>query len=215
MADKVVLYGYFRSSASWRVRIALALKDIKYEYKAVHLLKNGGEQHSEEYKKLNPMGQLPTLIIDGLTLTQSLAIMEYLEERNPTPALLPPDAAGRAQVRALSEVINSGIQPLQNLNVLQKIGDTKVEWANFYITKGFKALEAMLEKTAGQYCYGNQMTMADLCLIPQVYGAQRFGVDVKNYPVIMRVYEELIKLPAVIAGDAFRQPDTPEDLRAS
>jgi len=218
MGDQVVMYSYFRSSASWRVRIALALKGIKYEYRAVHLLNNGGEQRSAEYVKLNPMAQVPSLVIDGVTLTQSLPIMEYLEERNPTPALLPKDLAARAQVRAISEIINSGTQPLQNLSVLQKLATLNVdkkEWSVFYITKGLRAVETMLEKTAGIYCYGDNVTMADLCLIPQVYNAERFGIDVSTFPTIKKVRDELVKHPAFIAADAFRQPDTPEDLRVS
>jgi len=217
MSDTVVLYSYFRSSASWRVRIALAMKDIKYEYKPVHLLNNGGEQKSEEYTKLNPMAQLPTLMIDGLTLTQSLPIMEYLDERTPTSTpLLPKDLAGKAQVRAISEMINSGTQPLQNMSVLQKVGaEGKMEWGKFWITKGLTAVEAMLEKTSGQYCYGDSVTMADLCLVPQVYNAERFGVDMSKLPLIKKVNDALVKLPAFVAADAFRQPDTPEDMRVN
>jgi len=215
MSENIVLYSYFRSSASWRVRIALAHKDIKYETKAVHLLKNGGEQNTDEYKKLNPMSQLPSLCIDGITLTQSLPVMEYLEERNASPSLLPKDMAGKAKVRAISEIINSGTQPLQNLAVLQKVGEGKQEWAKFYITKGLLAVEAMLEKTAGIYCYGDEVTMADMCLVPQVYNAERFSCDMSQFPLIKKVHEGLIKLPAFIAADCFRQPDTPEDMRVN
>ncbi|GFR76690.1 maleylacetoacetate isomerase [Elysia marginata] len=182
MAEKVVLYSYFRSSASWRVRIALAMKDVKYEYKAVHLIKDGGEQNSEEYKKLNPMGLVPSLEIDGHLLTQSLPIIEYLEEKYAQPALLPNDAYGKAQVRALSEVVNS-------------------------------ALERMLKKTAGTYCYGDTVTMADLCLVPQIYNANRFKVDMTQFPIINRIHEKLVELPAFVAADPARQPDTPEDMR--
>ncbi|RUS70196.1 hypothetical protein EGW08_022040 [Elysia chlorotica] len=213
MAEKVVLYSYFRSSASWRVRIALAMKDVKYDYKAVHLVKDGGEQNSEEYRKLNPMGLVPSLEIDGHILTQSLPIIEYLEEKYPEPALLPKDAYGKAQVRALSEIVNSGIQPLQNLKVLQKYGDGKEEWARFHIEKGLIALEQMLEKTAGTYCYGDQVTMADLCLVPQIYNANRFKVDMTQFPIINRVHDKLVQLPAFVAADPARQPDTPEDMR--
>lgn len=213
MADKVVLYSYFRSSASWRVRIALALKEVKYEYKAVHLIKDGGEQNTEEYKKLNPMGLVPSLEIDGHLLTQSLPIIEYLEEKYPQPPLLPKDAFGRAQVRALSEIVNSGIQPLQNLKVLQKYGDGKEEWARFHIESGLRALEKMLEKTAGTYCYGDEVSMADLCLVPQVYNANRFKVDMTQFPIINRIHDKLTELPAFKAADPARQPDTPEDMR--
>ncbi|CAG5126849.1 unnamed protein product, partial [Candidula unifasciata] len=170
MADKVVLYSYFRSSASWRVRIALAIKGVKYEYRAVSLVK--GEQFSDEYKKLNPMGQIPTLLIDGHCLTQSLPIIEYLEEKYPEPALLPKDSFGRAQVRALAEIVNSGIQPLQNLRIIKQVGEGQSEWARHHIEFGFKALEAMMANTAGVYSYGDQVTMADVCLVPQVFGAK-------------------------------------------
>ncbi|XP_059139497.1 maleylacetoacetate isomerase-like [Physella acuta] len=214
MADKVVLYSYFRSSASWRVRIALALKEIKYEYKAVHLVKDGGQQYKEEYKKLNPMEQVPTLVIDGHTLSQSLPIIEYLNERTPDPPLLPKDLYGRAKVRALSELVNSGIQPLQNLSVLEKIGDGKEEWAKFFIEKGLKALESFLQETAGKYCYGDSVTMADLFLVPQIYNAKRFKIDMAQFPIISRVHDALVELPAFKAADASRQPDTPEEMRA-
>jgi len=216
MTEKIVLYSYFRSSASWRVRIALALKDVKYEYKPVHLIKNGGEQKSDEYKKMNPMAQVPTLMVDDVSLTQSLPIMEYLEEKFPSPALLPKDAIARSQVRAIAEIINSGTQPLQNLSVLQKLGDLnvdKAEWAKFYITQGLQAVETMLEKTAGKYCYGDSVSMADLCLIPQLHNAERFKVDMSAFPKIVAVQKALEELPAFKAAHAFSQPDCPEELR--
>ncbi|XP_013084764.2 maleylacetoacetate isomerase-like isoform X1 [Biomphalaria glabrata] len=211
----VILYSYFRSSASWRVRIALAIKDINYEYKAVHLVKDGGQQHSEEYKRLNPMEQVPTLVIDGHTLTQSLPIIEYLEERNPEPPLLPKDSFGRAQVRALSELINSGIQPLQNSTVLEKVGDGKEEWARSFIVKGFQALETLLKQTSGKYSYGDTVTMADLCLVPQMFAAKRFKVDLEPFPTICRVHDALAELSAFKAADASNQPDTPDELRST
>ncbi|BFZ07167.1 hypothetical protein BsWGS_10206 [Bradybaena similaris] len=209
----VVLYSYFRSSASWRVRIALALKGIKYEYRAVNLLK--GEQFNDEYKKLNPMGQIPTLLIDGHCLTQSLPIIEYLDEKYPEHALLPKDSFGKAQVRALAEIINSGIQPLQNPRITKQIGDAHPDWAKHHIEYGFKALEAMLKNTAGTYSYGDQVTLADVCLVPQVFGAKRFKVDMSQFPVITRVNDALVDLPAFKEADAFCQPDTPEDLKTA
>ncbi|CAL1537571.1 unnamed protein product [Lymnaea stagnalis] len=161
------------------------------------------------------MQQVPTLEIDGHTLTQSLPIIEYLEERSPEPPLLPKDIFGRAQVRAISEVVNSGIQPLQNLSVLEKIGDGKEEWAKFFLEKGLKALEAMLENTAGQYCYGDSVTMADLFLVPQLYNAKRFKVDMTGYPIINRIHDALVQLPAFKAADASQQPDTPEEMKST
>jgi len=214
MSEKIVLYSYFRSSASWRVRIALALKDVKYEYKAVHLVKK--EQKSDEYTKMNPMAQVPTLVVDDVTLTQSLPILEFIEEKFPSPALLPKEPTARAQVRAISEIINSGTQPLQNLSVLQKLEGLnvdKTEWGKFYITQGLKAVEAMLERTAGKYCHGDSVTMADLCLIPQLHNAERFKVDMSAFPKIVAVQKALEELPAFKTAHAFSQPDCPEDLR--
>lgn len=215
MASKPVLYSYFRSSASWRVRIALAMKGVEYDYKPVHLVKDGGEQNKDDYKAKNPMGQVPTLIIDGVTLTQSIPIIEYLEETRPGPALLPKDAIKRAQARALAEVINSGIQPLQNLRILGAFGDKKMEWGKTVITYGFDAFEKMLATTAGTYCVGDEVTVADLCLIPQCHNAQRrFEVDMSKYPTIVRIKEALEKLPPFITADFKNQPDTPEDMKA-
>ncbi|XP_045132524.1 maleylacetoacetate isomerase-like isoform X3 [Portunus trituberculatus] len=166
---KPILYSYFRSSCSWRVRIVLAHKKIDYEYQPIHLLKK--EQVSDEYTKVNPMGQVPALIVEDKMLTQSISIMEYLEETYPQNPLLPKEPLLRAKVREICEVIGSGIQPLQNLAVLQKIGDEKMEWGHFYINKGFCALEQLLAGCAGKYSVGDQVTLADCCLVPQVYNA--------------------------------------------
>ncbi|KAK7105096.1 maleylacetoacetate isomerase-like [Littorina saxatilis] len=211
MASKPVLYSYFRSSASWRVRIALTMKGIDYDYAPVHLVKDGGEQNKEEYKSKNPMGQVPALVIDGLTLTQSLPIIEYLEETRPDNPVLPKEPGKRAQARAIAEVINSGIQPLQNLKTLQALGDKKTEWAHTVISNGFEALEKMLQSSAGKYCVGDQVTIADLCLIPQCYNASRFSVDMTKYPTIVRIKEALEPLPAFVAADYNNQPDTPKE----
>ncbi|XP_064624073.1 probable maleylacetoacetate isomerase 2 [Lineus longissimus] len=212
MAAKPLLYSYFRSSCSWRVRIALALKGIEYETKALHLVK--GDQRSDDYKEVNPIGQVPSLVIDGHTLTQSLAILEYLEETRPDVPILPKDPAKRAEARAIAELIGSGIQPIQNLSVLQYVGDEKkMEWAKHWIDRGFQALEKMLAKTAGKYCSGDDLTVADLCLVPQVYNANRFKVDMSKFPVILRVHAELEQLEAFKAAHPSRQPDCPEDLK--
>jgi len=210
-----VLYSYFRSSCSWRIRVALNLKEIEFETRAVHLLNNGGEQHGDEYKISNPMEQVPTLIIDGQTLTQSMAILEYLEETRPQlNPLLPADPVLRARVRQISEVINSGIQPVQNLSILQAVGpDRKMEWGHSAIDKGFKAVEALLVASAGKYCVGDQITYADLCLVPQVYNATRFKVDLTLYPTIVRVNAELEKVQQFKDAHFTCQPDTPDDLR--
>lgn len=215
-----VLYSYFRSSASWRVRIALAYKSIDYEYKAVSLIKDGGQQHLDEYKSVNPMEQVPTLVIDGSTLTQSLPIIEYLEETRPDkPKLLPSDAVARHQARAIAEMINSGIQPVQNLSVLQHLAkitnddSQKSSWGLYWIEKGLKAVEQALQTTAGKYCVGNDVTIADLALVPQVYNAKRFKVEMSQFPTITRIVEELVTLDAFKAADPTAQPDCPDDLK--
>ncbi|XP_031213134.1 maleylacetoacetate isomerase isoform X4 [Mastomys coucha] len=169
-----VLYSYFRSSCSWRVRIALALKGIDYETVPINLIKDGGQQFSEEFQILNPMKQVPALKIDGITIGQSLAIMEYLEETRPIPRLLPQDPQKRAIVRMISDLIASGIQPLQNLSVLKQVGqENQMPWAQKAITSGFNALEKILQSTAGKYCVGDEVSMADVCLVPQVANAER------------------------------------------
>ncbi|XP_027225770.2 probable maleylacetoacetate isomerase 2 isoform X2 [Penaeus vannamei] len=211
MSLRPILYSYFRSSCSWRVRIALAHKGVDYEYRAINLLKQ--EQVSDEYKKLNPLGQVPALIVDENTLTQSISILEYLEEAFPQKPLLPKDLFKRAKVREVCEIIGSGIQPLQNLSVLQKIGETKMEWGHFYIQKGFVALEQVLANSAGKYCVGDEVTIADCCLVPQVYNANRFKVDMAAFPVISRVHDALMSLDAFKAAHPSQQPDCPEDLK--
>ncbi|KAM3594227.1 uncharacterized protein V6R79_004454 [Siganus canaliculatus] len=211
---KPILHGYFRSSCSWRVRTALALKGIEYDQIPVNLIKDGGQQLSEEYKTVNPMQQVPTLEIDGISLSQSLAVIQYIDETRPGPRLLPADPKKRAQVRMISDIIASGIQPLQNLSVIQKIGAEKVQWAQHFIDRGFQALEPILKQTAGKYCVGDEISMADICLVPQVYNAERFKVDVAKYPTIQRLNQALIEIEAFKVSHPSCQPDTPADLRA-
>ncbi|XP_033498646.1 maleylacetoacetate isomerase isoform X2 [Epinephelus lanceolatus] len=211
---KPVLHGYFRSSCSWRVRIAFALKGIEYDQAPVNLIKDGGQQLTEQYKALNPMQQVPAVEIDGITLSQSLAVIQYIDETRPGPRLLPVDPKKRAQVRMISDVIASGIQPLQNLYVIQKIGAEKVQWAQHFIERGFQALEPILKQTAGKYCVGDEISMADICLVPQVYNAERFKVDVGQYPTIKRLNQTLLEIEAFKVSSPSCQPDTPADLRA-
>ncbi|XP_040189589.1 maleylacetoacetate isomerase isoform X3 [Rana temporaria] len=211
---KPLLFGYFRSSCTWRVRIALALKGIEYDQKPINLIKDGGQQLTDEFKRVNPMLQVPALRIDGVTLSQSLAIIEYLEETRPSPALLPRDPVQRARCRIISDHITSGIQPLQNLAVLKKVGDGSQEWAQHFIRRGFQALEQLLQETAGRYCVGDEVTMADLCLVPQVFNADRFKVDMAPYPTISRLNQSLMELEAFQVTHPSRQPDTPPELRA-
>lgn len=216
---KPVLYSYFRSSASWRVRIALAIKGVEYDQKPVHLVKDGGQQKTEEYSSLNPMKQVPTLLIDGQTLTQSLPIIEYLDETRPGTNIIPADPLTRFKARQVAEVINSGIQPVQNLSVLTMVGewcnnpDKKAEWGHYYIEKGFHAVEKLLAAYAGVYSVGDSVTIADLCLIPQIYNANRFKVDMSQFPTITRVGEALVKLDVFKAADPANQPDCPEEMR--
>lgn len=209
------LYGYWRSSCSWRVRLALQLKGLAYEYAAVHLVKDGGEQHGEAYRAINPLRTVPTLeLTEGgqvRRLSQSLAILEYLEERHPSPALLPADPYLRARARMLAETVNSGIQPLQNLAVLQRIkgeykGDDKA-WCAYWIERGLAAFQTAAQETAGTYCVGNAVSFADICLVPQLYGARRFGVDLKPFELLTRIEAACASLPAFQAAHPDKQPD--------
>ncbi|XP_078090660.1 maleylacetoacetate isomerase isoform X2 [Mustelus asterias] len=210
--SKPVLYTYFRSSCSWRVRIALAFKGIAYDQVPVNLVKGGGQQHADFFKALNPMKQVPALSIDGITISQSLAIIQYLDETRPGPRLLPEDTKKRAQVRMISDHITSGIQPLQNLHVLQKLeAEKKLEWAQYFIVNGFQALESLLQQTAGQYCVGDEVTMADLCLVPQVYNAVRFKVDLAPFPTIAKINNALLELQIFKVSHPSCQPDTPPE----
>ncbi|XP_072695587.1 maleylacetoacetate isomerase isoform X1 [Canis lupus baileyi] len=214
-SGKPILYSYFRSSCSWRVRIALALKNIDYETIPTNLIKDGGQQFSKEFQALNPMKQVPVLKIDGITIGQSLAIIEYLEETRPTPRLLPQDPKKRAYVHMISNLIVSGIQPLQNLSVLKQLRqENNLPWAQKAISSGFEALEQILQGTAGKYCVGDEVTMADLCLVPQVANAERFEVDLTPYPAISRINKTLLALEAFQVSHPCRQPDTPPELRA-
>jgi len=208
------LRSYFRSSCSWRVRIALAYKGLSYETIPVHLLHDGGQQHSDAHRSANPMRELPVLLVGDEPLAQSMAILEYLEESHPSPSLLPTDALSRARVRQMAEVINSGIQPIQNLRVMQKLqkdfnlekAQTKV-WSADWIKFGFDALEKLVSKHGGQYCFGDAVSFADACLVPQIFNARRFDVDLSVYPNLTRIAEALDQLPAFEAAHPSQQPD--------
>jgi len=201
----LVLYTYFRSSASYRVRIALALKSLAYEAVPVHLVRGGGEQHSAAFATLNPAELVPVLVDGDLTLTQSLPIIEYLDEVHPTPALLPPDAAGRARVRAIAQTIACEIHPLNNLRVLQHLEATldasaqaKSAWYAHWVAQGFTVIESLLNQSAatGRYCHGDTPTLADCCLVPQIYNADRFGISLDAYPTLRRINQACLELPA-------------------
>lgn len=210
----MILYGYWRSSATWRVRIALQLKGVPYTYVPVHLVKDGGQQHSEAHRSRNPMRQVPVLEwSEGestIRLTQSVAILEYLEETAEGPALLPSDPLHRARVRQIAEIVNAGIQPLQNLATLQAIsamGGDKGAWGREVIEKGLAAIESLLEGSEDQFYVGDQPSFAECCVIPQLYNARRFGVDMGQFPQLTRVEALCATLPAFIAAHPDSQSD--------
>ena len=220
MADSIKLYSYWRSSAAYRVRIALNLKQIEHEIVPVHLVNDGGEQHRDDYLAINPQASVPTLLDGSRVYRQSMAIIEYLEEAYPqTMALLPSTARERARVRALAQVVACDIHPLNNLRVMQFLerdfSSPQVErqrWTQHWIVEGFRALEVMLDDNAstGLYCDGDAPTLADLCLIPQVYNARRFDVDMAAFPVIARIEQQCLSLPAFDAARPENQPDAPK-----
>ncbi|CAM3944060.1 maleylacetoacetate isomerase [Corallococcus sp. ZKHCc1 1396] len=213
---QVRLHGYWRSSASWRVRIALNLKGIPFESLPVHLVKDGGQQHQPAYRAVNPMGRVPTLewTDDGgqeRRLSESMAILEYLEERGGSPALLPSEAYLRARTRMLAEMVNAGIQPLQNTSVVLRVrdvlkGDEKA-WGAHWNAHGLTALETAVQATVGRYCVGDAVSFADILLVPQLYGARRLGVDLTPYPTLLRIEAACNELPAFQAAQPDRQPD--------
>jgi len=214
----VKLYGYWRSSASYRLRIALGLKGLEYETALVHLLEGGGQQHADSFRAMNPMSQVPVLEVTELgktvRLAQSIAIMEYLEETYPRPALLPADPVLRARARQLTELVNSGIQPLQNLFVLNQAKERGVDakaWTQLFIRRGLAAYAAIAEPIASTYSVGDQPTFADCALIPQLYAARRFEVDVETeFPLLARIDAACAKHPAFEAAHPDRQPDAPQ-----
>ncbi len=214
------LYSYFRSSASYRVRIALNLKGLSYETIPVHLLKNGGEQFTEEYRRLNPAALVPALLDDAdddpMVLTQSLAIIEYLEETCPEPSLLPCDPRDRARVRAIALAIACDIHPLNNLRVLRYLvrklnvsEDDKNAWYRHWCEQGLAAIEARLanDKHTGVFCHGDIPTLADCCLVPQVANAQRLNCDLSSMPTIMRINTACLLLDAFAKAAPANQPD--------
>ena len=210
------LHTYFRSSAAYRVRIALNLKELAYEAVPVHLLRDGGEQLQDAYRTINPSALVPTLQDERGTVTQSMAILEYLEETHPEVPLLPTDPLARAHVRELAQIIACDIHPLNNLRVLRYLVRTlgvsdaaKDEWYRHWIGEGFAALEAHLARDlyTADFCHGTAPTLADCFLVPQVHNAQRFEIDMAPYPTIARINANCVALPAFAAAHPSRQPD--------
>jgi maleylacetoacetate isomerase len=212
------LYSYWRSSAAYRVRIALNLKALPHEILPVHLLAGGGEQHAEAYRKLNPQGLVPVLMHGHRVIRQSLAIIEYLEETWHSHPVMPATARDRARVRSLAQLIACDMHPLNNLRVLQffehewNVPQTEREgWVRHWIGSGLAAFESMLadNPSTGEFCDGEMPTLADCALIPQVYNAQRFGIDLSPYPTVLRINAHCLSLAAFDAARPENQPDAP------
>ncbi|KDP32464.1 hypothetical protein JCGZ_13389 [Jatropha curcas] len=212
---KLKLYSYWRSSCSYRVRIALNLKGVNYEYIPVNLLK--GQQHSPEFLKLNPIGYVPVLVDGDIVISDSFAILLYLDEKYPQHPLLPRDVQRRAINYQAANIVSSSIQPLQNLDVLKFIGekispDEKIPWVQYHVQKGFAALEKLLKDHAGKYATGDEVFLADLFLAPQIHAAERFKVDMTQFPLLLRLYEAYNELPAFQKAMPQKQPDAPPSI---
>ena len=210
------LYTFFRSSASYRVRIALNLKGLDYEQAPIHLRRDGGEQLKLAYKAINPQALVPALEDEGQIFSQSLAIIEYLEERYPKPPLLPSDATDRAMVRSMALLIACEVHPIQNLRVLNHLksdhkqsDDDTIRWARHWINLGLSALEQMVISGSkqGKFCFGETPTVADLCLVPQLTNARRFGIDLPVYPKLLAIEAACMSLPSFAKAAPEHQPD--------
>ena len=208
------LYGYFRSSAAFRVRIALGLKGLEAENVFIHLRRN--EQRAPDFLEVNPQGLVPALEEDGQVIIQSLAICEYLDETHPEPPILPGHPADRARVRALAEIVACDVHPLNNLRVLRYLADplkhdedTVAKWYNHWIATGFEGFEKILasDGQAGKFCHGDTPTLADICLVPQVYNARRYKLDMAPYPNIQRIAATCMKVDAIRLAAPENQPD--------
>lgn len=217
------LYSYYRSVSAYRVRLALAIKGIAYDYTPVHLVKNGGEQHTAEYKALNPQAMVPTLQDGDLTITQSLAIIAYLDEKYPEPALLPKKSDARAYVRQIAQICASDMQPLSSLRVLNHLSGElsitqaqKNEWYQKWTLQGFDAIETLISQSPhykGPYVCGKELSLADICLIPQVYDARRHDMNISAWPTIAAIDAACAAQEVFETACPENQPDTPEDQR--
>ncbi|ADN76778.1 maleylacetoacetate isomerase [Ferrimonas balearica DSM 9799] len=210
----LTLYGYWRSSAAYRVRIACHHKGLAFDNRSVHLVRDGGEQHLPAYGVLNPNHLVPTLVDGDLILNQSLAIIEYLDEAYPMPALLPEGPVARAKARALAQNIASDCHPLNNLRVLKYLGSElkaseaqKTAWYHHWIKTAFEGLELQLEQTSGEFCVGDEVSIADVCLVPQVYNAERFKVALDDYPLIRAITARCRALESFSLAAPEQQPD--------
>lgn len=208
------LYGYWRSSAAYRVRIALHHKNIPFESIPVHLVKDGGEQHKDEYVQLNPSHLVPTLVDGEIVLSQSIAILNYLDSKFPERTLYPATIADKALVESLVFDVACEIHPVNNLRVQQYLvkelsvkESDKLNWSHHWMKLGFASIEAKLRITSGKYCFGDNVTAADMCLVPQVYNANRFGVDMSDFPLINQIVENCNQRPAFIKALPENQDD--------
>ncbi len=212
-----ILYTYFRSTAAYRVRIALNLKQLDYTPHFIHLVRDGGEQGSQAYRNINQQGLIPTLVDGDTTITQSLAIIEYLNERHPNSPLLPDSSTLRAQVRSLAQQICCDIHPLNNLRVLNYLRtemkqdeQARHQWYQHWISEGLMTIEQQLTRTGehqSRYCFDNMLTIADLCLIPQLYNARRFNCNIHHYPTLLKIEEHCMTLSAFQQASPEQQPD--------
>ena len=213
-SDEMVLFGYFRSSAAYRVRIGLALKGLPWRSEAVHLVRDGGEQHQPAYRAHNPQGLVPTFEQGEARITQSLAILEYLDELHPSPPLMPADLLGRARARQIALTIACDIHPLNNPRVMKLLTnefgagpDARQAWLTHWMAEGFAALETQLRNDIGRFCVGDMPTIADCCLVPQIFNARRFNLDMTPYPRLVAIDAACNALPAFQAAHPSRQPD--------
>ncbi|MCL9781267.1 maleylacetoacetate isomerase [Vibrio sp. S4M6] len=211
---KIKLYSYWRSSAAYRVRIALNLKQLEYDMLPVHLVKDGGEQHSAQFSELNPNELVPVLIDGDVTLNQSLAIIDYLDDHYSEPRLIPQTTPDKYLVQALAQDIAVDIHPINNLRILQYLSgkldvsdEQKGDWYRHWVTTGFKAVEKKLSSVSGRYSVGDDLSLVDVCLVPQVYNAERFNLDMHAFPTITRLANTLREHPAFRDAAPESQPD--------